>query len=103
MYRPAAMVLGIAFAVMIAATSDADDDDIDFDRAYRAVQQGEALPLATVLDRVSDDLPGDVIGVELEEEHGTLVYEFLVLGGDGRVWEVYVDAATAEILVIEQD
>jgi uncharacterized membrane protein YkoI len=49
-------------------------------------------------------LPGTILAVELEiEDDGSMVYEFDVLDPDGKLKEVDVDAATGEILSIEDD
>jgi len=70
----------------------------DHDRARRALEEGRALPLAAILNRVGNRLGGEVVGVEFEREHGRYVYEFRVITPAGRLREVYVDAMTAEIL-----
>ena len=75
----------------------------DHDRARRAFEQGEVLPLAEILARVRGELGGEVVGVSFEREHDRWVYEFRVIGAGGRLVEVYVDAATAEVLEREED
>ncbi|MBX6374222.1 MAG: PepSY domain-containing protein [Acetobacteraceae bacterium] len=70
----------------------------DHDRARAALERGEALPLAEVLARVRPELGGEVIGVDFEREDGRWVYEFKVIGPAGRLTEVRVDAATAQVL-----
>lgn len=77
--------------------------DRDHDRARAAVARGEALPLADILNRVRPSLGGEVIEVSLEREKGRWVYEFKVIEAGGRLAEVYVDAATAEIIKREVD
>jgi uncharacterized membrane protein YkoI len=78
-------------------------DDYDHERARRAVEAGLALPLAEILERLGDRLGGEVVGVEFERERGQYVYEFKVITASGRLREVYVDAASAEIVKIEDD
>ncbi len=54
-----------------------------------ASQRGEVLPLgAKILAIASEQVPGDVIEVELEDEKKALVYEVKILTGTGRVREV---------------
>ena len=79
----------------------ADDDDHDF--AKRALEQGRALPLADIISKISPQVPGKVIEVELDDEDGTLVYDLKVLSPQGRLQEIEVDAATGRILKIEDD
>lgn len=86
------LMLGLATAVAARAGEDADQD-----RVRRAVEQGEMLPLATILAAVRPRLPGEVAGVEVERRKGRWLYEFRVVDEKGRLYEVYVDAKTAEI------
>ena len=89
-------VAGLA-AALLPATARADRER-DYDRARRAVERGEALALADILTRVRSGLGGEVVGVEFERRRDRWTYEFKVIDPAGRLWEVYVDAATAEIL-----
>jgi uncharacterized membrane protein YkoI len=110
---PRAIALGLAANLFIGALigfaplATADDDgerghyDKDHDVARAALERGDALPLAEVLTRVAPNLSGEVVGIELDREDGRLVYELKVIAPNGRVREVYVDAATAEI--VEED
>ncbi|SDE74370.1 PepSY domain-containing protein [Rhodospira trueperi] len=75
----------------------------DHDRARRLLERGDIQPLSDILARVRDDLPGRIIATELEREDGAYVYEFKVVDSAGRVREVYVDAATARVLKVEDD
>lgn len=70
----------------------------DQDRAREALERGEALPLADILARVRPELGGEIVGVSFEREDGRWIYEFKVIGSDGRLKEVYVDAATTRVL-----
>lgn len=80
-----------------------EDDDHTYDRARRALDRGEVLPIAKLLERLKTEVPGEVIGVEFEHEHGRWVYEFKVIDSKGRLLEVYVDAQTGEVLSMEED
>lgn len=75
----------------------------DHDDARRLLERGDIQPLSDILARVQDDLPGRIIATEFEREDGAYVYEFKVVDPTGRVREVYVDAATARILKVEDD
>ncbi|WP_373510155.1 PepSY domain-containing protein [Thiocapsa sp.] len=79
----------------------------DHDRARHALQQGEVRPIAEILQRVADEVPGEVIEVELERKKwlgtGRWVYEIKLIAPDGRLVEVLVDASTAEMLAVEED
>lgn len=105
LFRRAFIAAGLgAIAAAGAARADGEDDDDgghghgDHDRARLAVERGKARPLAEILAKVRPDLGGDVAGVAFRRESGRWVYAFRVIGPDGRVSEVDVDAATAAIL-----
>ena len=63
----------------------------------------QALPIAKLLERLKTQVPGEVVGIEFEREHGRWVYEFKVIDSKGRLLEVYVDAHTGEVLSMEED
>ena len=90
------IVLGLTAALLPAPLRA--DRERDSDRARHAVERGEALALADILTRVRSDLGGEIVGVEFERKRERWVYEFKVIDPGGRLWEVYVDAATADIV-----
>ena len=96
-----AAVLGVASVV-------ADDDEKgrherEHDEIRAALQRGEVLPLARILAIAQQQVPGDVIEVELESKRGALVYEIKVLTQSGRVREIKIDARNGKVLKIEDD
>lgn len=91
----ALLALGLAFL----APARADDDH---ERARAALQAGEVLPLATVLERLQRSHPGQVLEVELEREHGRWIYEIKLLQADGRLLKLAVDARSAELLKLKR-
>lgn len=70
------------------------DDVLDQDAALHAVEQGDALPLRTLLPEIERRYRGDVIDAVLRKKGRKLVYTLKVLSPDGRVFVVAVDAAT---------
>lgn len=74
----------------------------DHDEARRAVAAGEARPLNEILKIVRDQLPGEIVRVKFERKNGVWVYEFRAVDREGRLFEVYVDARTAEIQRVKE-
>lgn len=100
--RRKAIAGALALIALLAAPAFADDDDKhDHDRARRALERGEVLPLERILAAVRAEVPGEVVGVELEREHGAWVYEVRLIDPSGRRLVVHVDAAKAVILKIK--
>jgi uncharacterized membrane protein YkoI len=95
--RGMALALAICLAGAGAALAD-NGGDSDHDEALRAVEEGHTRPLSAILDELQGKLGGKVVGVEFEAEGGRYIYEFKVITPAGDLREVYVDAATAEIL-----
>lgn len=80
-----------------------DDRDHEAREQVRnGVERGELKPLAEVLRLVEPMLPGTVVGTEIENKNGTWFYEFRVVDTKGRLFDVYVDAATAKISEIKE-
>jgi len=90
-------------AAALADDRDHGDGDRDHERARKALEEGQALPLTEILERVRHKLDGEVIGVEFDRRRNRYVYEFKVIGADGRLREIRVDALSADILRIEDE
>jgi uncharacterized membrane protein YkoI len=90
------MLLGIALAAVLT-TAAVCAESHDQDAARQAVESGEIRPLADILAAVRGQLPGEVVGVEIESKKGHWIYEFRVLDRNGHVFEVFVDARSGEI------
>lgn len=99
-----AMLLATAMLVAAAPPPAAarDKDDVRRDQVRRAVEAGEIRSLADILDAVSGKLPGDVVGVEIENKNGSWLYELRVVGSQGRIFEVYIDARNGKIERIKE-
>ena len=91
------LLLGLLAAPGVGA------DPPDHDRARAALERGEVRPLEEILAAAAAEVPGEVVELELEREHGRWVYELKVIAPDGRVLEVLVDAASARVLGWERD
>lgn len=87
----------------IPATAADGHKPKDHEAARAALARGEIQPLTKVLTAAQAKAPGDVIKIELEDEKGRLIYEVKILGRDGRVREVELDARTAAALKVEDD
>lgn len=75
----------------------------DHDEALEARARREALPLPRILEIARDAVPGEVLEVELEREHGRLIYEVEILSNSGRVRKVEIDAQTGAVLEVENE
>jgi hypothetical protein len=87
-----------------AGVAGADDDAEPLaDDVRAAASRGEVLPLAKILAIAAQRVPGEVLKIELEREHGVLSYELKILARDGRVRELRLDASRGEVQALEDD
>ena len=89
-----ALALALTLGSSLEAGARSRDRDRDQDLARNALQRGEVMPIARILELVAQHLPGDVIEVQLDERRGRLEYEIKVLTRSGRVRELVLDART---------
>jgi len=74
----------------------------DHDRARRAVQAGQVLPLRTILDHAARDYPGEVIEAELDDDDGgRVIYELKLITDQGQVVKLYYDAQSGALLKVK--
>jgi len=64
---------------------------------FRQISMPEAMTIAQGL------VPGRVVKIELEQEHGMWVYELDIITSQGAKYEVKVDINTGEIVKVELD
>lgn len=99
--RVIGLILAFALALPTPLPSNADeqrDHRRDHDRARRALEAGEILPLRTVLEMIARDTPGQVMEVELERKGERWVYEIKLLRTGGSLVKLKVDASDGAII-----
>ena len=98
----AALAVAAFVAAMPRSTDASEKDEVRRDEILRAVETGEIRALADILKTVRGKLPGEVAGVEVERKDGRWLYEFRVVDGQGRLFDVYVDARSGEIQRVKE-
>ena len=99
--RTGGWLIGLILAFALALPGHADeprDNRRDHDRARRALEAGEILPLKTVLEMIARDTPGQVMEVELERKGERWVYEIKLLRAGGSLVKLRVDARDGTII-----
>ena len=84
-------------ATVLVAGGLAQAHGRDHDAARRAVKAGEIRPLMDILNEIRSTVPGEIIGVEIEQKNGRWLYEFRAIDGKGRLFEIHVDGRSGEI------
>ena len=92
-------LVGLILSVVLALPIPVHAEDLgDHDRARRAFEAGEILPLKTVLEKVRLDTPGEVMEVEMERKNARWVYEVKVLRPGGVLVKLVLDASDGTII-----
>lgn len=105
--------IGIYFSAILALTVVhighvlADDDDGEEERQQlevmrEAVERGEAKSLSEILEIARKSRSGEVVGVEFEMKGRMWIYEVKIAEKTGRIVELHVNAATGQILKVEE-
>mgnify|MGYP001390166074 CR=1 FL=1 len=80
-----------------------NSQESDQDKAIRAVNEGEILPLNQILDDVQTEFSGRVLSINLlDSEKGLFgwVYDIMIIKSD-KVVKLRVDAGTSTVLSVE--
>ena len=93
-------------AAMLACAGASAIASEDHDRARKALEAGEVLPLRTILERVEREFPGQVVDVELERRHeranaggaGRWIYEIKLLRTNGALVKLKLDARDGTLI-----
>lgn len=94
----------LAAALLVAlAAGAARADDVGPELAKRLLSEGRIKPLAEIISGVQAKVPGEMLEVQLELDDGIYVYELKLLRPNGKVREVEADAASGNILKVEDD
>ena len=87
---------------LLAGSGAVQADEEDHERARKALEAGEVLPLRTILERVERAYPGQVMDVELERDHqGSAerwIYKVKVLESGGTLVRLKVNARDGTVL-----
>ena len=86
--------------VLLFGAALADDDHLE---ARRLMEAGTIRPLEKILEQLSEQHPGRILEVELEQDEGRYIYEIELLDAEGVVWELEIDAQNGELLKTEQE
>jgi uncharacterized membrane protein YkoI len=97
----AALSAALLLALLGAGAGQAGDGH-DHDRARRALESGEIVPLRTILERVERDYPGQIMEVELEREDARWMYEIKLLRTGGALVKLEIDARDGKLLGIKE-
>lgn len=76
----------------------------DHEKAIKAVNEGEILPLDQILKKIEKEYTGRIISINLKDNEKGLfgwVYDIMIIGVDNNVKQLRVDAGTSTILSVK--
>nr|WP_299498149.1 PepSY domain-containing protein [uncultured Rhizobium sp.] len=104
------LTLLLMVAAHSPASADADADnrprheqDMERQRIRDDVERGVTKSLATLRQIVLARVAGQIVSTKPDRDDDRLIYEFRILRDDNRLIEVEVDAASGDILEIENE
>jgi uncharacterized membrane protein YkoI len=96
------LILALAAGTVLALGSPAwSDKKKDKEEDVATLAKEAKVTIDQAIKTATEKVPGTVVEAELEKKHGKTVWEVEVLGGDGKVTEVHIDAATGTVIDTE--
>src|SRR5215210_4918237 len=92
------MMVGTVLALGTPAWSDKKKDE---EGDITALAKDATVTIEQAIKTAVEKVPGTVVEAELEKKHSKTVWEVEVLGADGKVTEVHIDASTGNIIDTE--
>ena len=92
------------FFILLADENNSSGSERDHEKAIKAVNEGEILPLDEILKKVENEFAGRIISVNLKDNEKGLfgwVYDIMIIGIDNNVKQLRVDAGTSTILSVK--
>ncbi|HKN87805.1 MAG TPA: PepSY domain-containing protein [Nitrospiraceae bacterium] len=97
-----ALVVGALLLFNIPAWSDSKGKKDKGEDAHVTDLMKEAkITIEQAIKTAAEKAPGTIVEAELEKKHGKTVWEVEVVGADGAVTEVHIDAASGEVIDTE--
>ena len=93
-----AITVGTVLVIGTPAWSDKKKDE---EGEIAALAKDAKVTIDQAIKTATEKVSGTVVEAELEKKHGKTVWEVEVLGADGKVTEVHIDAATGAVIDTE--
>lgn len=100
--RTFAITLAFVTAVALSTTTAPAFSGSEQEQAREAVQSGQARPLKDILRQVRGEVDGRVLDARLDDVGGRWIYRVKVLGRDGRVQILGIDALSGQVLEVRE-
>jgi uncharacterized membrane protein YkoI len=92
------MVAVIIVSMVVLSTAAWSDDK---EGNVADLVKDSKITIDQAIKTAQEKVPGTVVEAELEKKHGKTVWEIEVVGADGKVTEVHIDAAAGTVIDTE--
>ncbi|MBC8210461.1 MAG: PepSY domain-containing protein [Gammaproteobacteria bacterium] len=92
------MYVFLALLAGIASFDSIAGNELSSEQIRDKVRQGEILSLDSILQMNQARLQGRLLDLEVEQDHGEIIYEMEFILDNGHVLEFEIDARTGRIL-----
>src|SRR5437867_1245137 len=93
-------LIGSALVLSLPAWSDERGKEEDESKVADLTKTAK-VTIQDAIKTASDKMAGTVVEAELERKHGKIVWEVEIVGADGKVTEVHIDAASGAVIDTE--
>ena len=94
-------LIGSALVLNVPAWSDEKGHEEDESKVADLAKTAK-VTIQDAIKTASEKMAGTVIEAELERKHGKTVWEVEIVGANGKVTEVHVDAASGAVIDTEE-
>ena len=96
------LVLALAVGTVLALGTPAwSDKKKEQDGNVAALVKDAKITIDQAIKTAVEKVPGTAVEVELEKKHDKTIWEVEIVGADGKVMEVCIDAVTGAVLDTE--
>lgn len=96
-----ALAIGIVMTLGTPAWSDKGKKDKEDEGNVAEMVKDAKVTVDQAIKTATEKVQGTVVEAELEKKHGKTIWEVEIVGADGKVTEVHIDAATGAVIDVE--
>lgn len=96
-----AFAIGTVLALGIPAWSDKGKKDKEDEDNVAELVKDAKVTVDQAIKTATEKVQGTVVEAELEKKHGKTIWEVEIVGADGKVSEVHIDAGTGAVIDVE--
>ena len=95
------LAVGSLLALDTPAWSDKGKKDKEEEGSIAEMVKDAKVTVDQAIKTASEKVQGTVVEAELEKRHGKTIWEVEIVGADGKVSEVHIDAGTGAVIDVE--